>query len=304
MIYLSLCIPTNGISEWVFPVLDEIYKQNVDLSLFEVIVTDNGKNDDFYKHMLQYAEHHRNLIYKKTDAIMFQNQIEALKLANGEYLKFLNHRAILEEGALEWILNVIKDNIDTKPVIYFANGVIPKITLKKCTSFDNFVRGLEQYASWTTGVGIWKSDFEQIPENWKYNDISPHSDVLFWIRKDREFIIDNKIWSHEIDESHANKGKYDLYKAFGVEEISVTLNLYIQGDISEDTLKYIINRYADCIAFYYMRFNILKEPCSYDISGFNKAMGIFISKIHVLLKAYSKIPKWLAYKVYKRVFAK
>ena len=44
---LSLCIPTNGISEWVFPVLDSIYNQKVDDSLFEVIVTDNGNNEQF-----------------------------------------------------------------------------------------------------------------------------------------------------------------------------------------------------------------------------------------------------------------
>ena len=43
---LSLCMPTNGISEWVFPSLDSIYNSSVDESLFEVIVTDNGNNVD------------------------------------------------------------------------------------------------------------------------------------------------------------------------------------------------------------------------------------------------------------------
>ena len=41
---LSLCLPTNGISEWVFPVLESIYSQNVDESKYEVIVTDNGSS--------------------------------------------------------------------------------------------------------------------------------------------------------------------------------------------------------------------------------------------------------------------
>ena len=27
---LSLCIPTYGVSEWVFPVLDSIYNQKID----------------------------------------------------------------------------------------------------------------------------------------------------------------------------------------------------------------------------------------------------------------------------------
>ena len=36
---LSLCLPTNGVIEWVFPVLDSIYNQNVDLNMFEIIVS-------------------------------------------------------------------------------------------------------------------------------------------------------------------------------------------------------------------------------------------------------------------------
>lgn len=43
MKYLSLCLPTNGIIKWVFPVLDNIYKQPADPSEWELVVTDNGK---------------------------------------------------------------------------------------------------------------------------------------------------------------------------------------------------------------------------------------------------------------------
>ena len=39
---LTICIPTNGIVEWVFPVLDSIFQQDdVNLSRYEVVVTDN-----------------------------------------------------------------------------------------------------------------------------------------------------------------------------------------------------------------------------------------------------------------------
>ena len=41
---ISLCLPTNGVKEWVFPVLDSIYSQNINNDLFEVIVTNNGTN--------------------------------------------------------------------------------------------------------------------------------------------------------------------------------------------------------------------------------------------------------------------
>ena len=63
MKYLSLCLPTNGIIEWVFPVLDNIYEQEADQSEWELIVTDNGDNKEFYEKMTAYAAEHENLIY-------------------------------------------------------------------------------------------------------------------------------------------------------------------------------------------------------------------------------------------------
>ena len=42
---LSLCMPTNGVVEWVFPVLDSIFEQGCNSDDFEVIITDNGDKD-------------------------------------------------------------------------------------------------------------------------------------------------------------------------------------------------------------------------------------------------------------------
>ena len=49
--YLSLCIPTNGVIEWVSPVLNSIYDEKNPIGEFEVIVTDNGNNEEFYEFM-------------------------------------------------------------------------------------------------------------------------------------------------------------------------------------------------------------------------------------------------------------
>ena len=282
---LSLCIPTNGIIEWVFPVLDSIYNQNVDDSLFEVIVTDNGNNEQFCKEMLVYASKHKNLIYKKTNAYMFFNQLEAFKLADGEYFKFLNHRAILTNGSLERLLEVIKQNYKTKPVIYFSNGNLKK-DIYKLDSFDLFVRTLRKYCSWTTGVGIWKEQYQSIPVNTKIDKISPHSYILFSQRERNDYIIDNIPFCKQIETEHSKKGTYDVFKAFGVEEPAIILNLYIDNSISAKTLKYVLNDYKKFCSELYTDFILLKKKCSYDLSGFNDAMGIFYSKKEIKSRAY------------------
>lgn len=281
---ISLCMPTYGVSEWVFPVLDSIYDQGVDGELFEVIVTDNGNNEDFRRAMLAYAESHEHLIYRKTEARLFHNQLEALKLGSGDFLKFVNHRTALLPGSLETMLTMIRENRAKRPVIYLSNGALAGDY--RGTSFDGFVRHLGKYASWTTGVGIWKSDYDTIPENIRIDPISPHSVILFRVRKDREFLIDNRVLMKELDADQSRKGTYDLFKAFGVEELAVTQNLYIDGDITADTLKAVKAEYGQKVSELYLDFCLRKQPCSYDLSGFEDAMGIYFSKREIILGAW------------------
>ena len=122
--YLSLCLPTNGVTEWVIPSLDSIYAENMDDDKFEVIVTDNGGNLLFEKIMTDYAKRHDNLLYKKTDAYMFDNQLEALKFAKGDYMKFVNHRSLWKPGRLQYMYEFLEKYETEKPVIYFANGAM------------------------------------------------------------------------------------------------------------------------------------------------------------------------------------
>ncbi|HEM3178645.1 TPA: glycosyltransferase family 2 protein, partial [Streptococcus suis] len=149
---LSLVIPTNGISEWVFPVLDSIYGQKINENIFEVIVVNNGNNTEFENLMLNYSEKHNNLIYKRTDADLFLNQIEGFKLARGSFIKFINHRTILVQGALQYLIDFVKKNEFRRPITYFLNNTSEILIPNQITSeFDSFVYGLGKYSSWSGG---------------------------------------------------------------------------------------------------------------------------------------------------------
>ena len=297
---ISLCLPTNGIIEWVFPELDSIYNQNVDNALFEVVVTNNGDNDKFDEMMTEYAGRHPNLIYKKTNAYMFYNQLEALKLASGTYLKFVNHRAAFTEGALMQLIHVIKENAEKKPVLYFGNGVF-KQDRYELQSFDAFVRELRRYASWTTGVGIWKDDYNKIPEDVKIDKISPHSCILFSERNKSSYLIENFEFSREVDTDHSKKGTYDLFRAFAVEEITITLNLFIDGNITAKTFKAVKSDYKEFVADLFLTYVIRKKPCSYDLSGFDDAMGIFFTKKEIIARVITLFFQKAANRVVKGI---
>ena len=231
-IYLSLCIPTNGVIEWVLPVLESIYSGNCNLDVFQVVVTDNGNNSEFEKLMLEYRRQHDNFVYKKTDSVLFQNQIEAFKLANGQLIKFINHRMTLLPGAVDYLINFVEKYRDSKPPIYFSNGALKlKPKIKKCLSFDEYVKTLSYWSSWSAGTAIWKSDFEKMNLNNPFNKMFPHTDIVFFKDISDEFIIDDTPLLSENTIHNTKKGKYDLFDAFAVQYPRIIQQLFVSQKI-------------------------------------------------------------------------
>lgn len=280
---LSLCMPTNGVIEWVFPVLDSIFMQNCDPNKFEVIITDNGNNLEFKERIKTYIRQYANIRYYETNALPFLNEIESYKRATGELIKFVNHRTKLVEGALEKLIHYAEDNVKDKPVTYFSNGVIGIGKTKHIyNTFDEFVKNLSYWSSWSTGMTIWKSDFIKLTEKVNlFNELFPHTDVLFAERERKKYVIDNTVIFDEMPQGKKPKGSYDLFFAFGVEYPSIILNLYKSNDISARTYKSVLYDNLKFIADLYFVYFIKKEYCSYDLSGLSSIYGVFYSKKEV-----------------------
>lgn len=278
---VSLCMPTNGVIEWCFPVLDSIYNQGIDNDLFEVVVTDNGKNTDFKKKIKEYSSHYGNLVYEETDALPFINEIESYRRASGALIKFVNHRTMLVNGALHKLINFAKDNIKDKPVTYFSNGAISELEEKIYTysNFDLFVRNLSFLSSWSTGMTIWKIDFEKLPNDVsEFNVLFPHTNVLFNERNRERYKIDNTVIFDEMPQGKKPKGDYDLFGAFGIEYPGIICDLLRDGNISIETYRYVSHKNLEFIARLYFDYFIRKRYCSYDLNGINRVYGVFYTK--------------------------
>lgn len=294
---VSLCMPTNGVIEWVFPVLDSIYIQGSDNEEFEIIITDNGHNKEFKEKIKKYNKNHANLHYFETEALPFINEIESYKRANGQLIKFVNHRTKLVEGSLNRLIKLVKENCEKKPVIYFANGGLEKEQkVFIYSTFDQFVKNLSYFSSWSTGMTIWKEDFDRLPENVSdFNELFPHTNVLFAEKDKEKYIIDNTVIFDEMPQGKKPKGDYDLFYAFGVEYPAIILDLYRCGSITADTFKSILSDNLEFIVNLYISYFIRKQYCSYDLSGLNDMYGVFYSKyqvkkkiLHILLKKIIK----------------
>lgn len=276
---LSLCIPTYGVSEWVFPVLDSIYNQANDLTMFEVVVTDNGNNTKFKKKIREYAENKSNLSYFETNASSFVNEIESYKRAKGLFIKFINHRTILLPGALDIFISFVKDNILDKPFVYFGNGLLPEVNgTRTCSTFNDFVEGLSYWSSWSTGMAFWKEDFDSIDDNKDFNELFPHTDILFGFRNKRKYLLNNQKLLEEMNDDGIPKGRYDLFYAFAVEYPSILLQLLRDGDLTLSSFKKIKDKNLFFIMEQYHAFVIKKRTCSYILSNFEECMNVFYSE--------------------------
>lgn len=275
---LSLCIPTNGVKEWVLPVLESIYSQKVSEDLYEVIVMDNGDNADFKKSMTQIVGQHTNLKYYETEAKGFLGQIESFKKATGSLIKFVNHRMCLLPGSIESLLKYIQENQEEKPITYFANGRIRDIqTGERMNDFDSFVNRLSYWSSWSAGMAVWKEDFDHLPEGMEFHYLFPHISILFSVTENRKYYIDNRELMEEIVSSSAAKGSYNLFRAFGIEYPGILLDLYRQNKISIKTFVKVKQDNFVFLTGQYFEFVVMKQKCSYSLDHAKEYVSVFYS---------------------------
>lgn len=301
---ISLCIPTNGIIEWVFPVLDSIFSQNVSNELFEVVVTDNGNNEEFKRLFDEYQKLHENLFYFRSSGYEFLSEPDSYKNAKGLFIKFINHRTKLIPGTLQYFINWVKQNIEEKPFVYFSNGVIGFKTAREYPDFDSFVKGLSYWSSWSTGMGFWKETFDSMSKDHKYNLLFPHTDILFSQRKLDKYVIDDSKLLDEIPQGKIPKGRYNLFNAFGVEYVGILSDLLRNGDISIDTFLYVKNANKKFIVNLYFQYVIMKRKCSYNLSNYKQSLDVFYTYKSVRADAIKVFIKRLVFyplKFFKKI---
>ncbi len=299
-LHLSLCIPTNGMVEWIIPVINSIYYQNIDDNLFEVVVTDNGTGEELHEKIKEIMTMHNNLIYKKTNSLLFQNQIDCFKLANGNLVKFVNHRFTLLNGTLEKLINISKNHNQDKPIIYFLNKNIKKVCTNKLLNFDEFIFNLSYYSSWSGGISYWKCDFDRIFNKSEYDKYFPHLDILFSFKDNRKYEINNEILFESLPHDVLKKGKYDLFDAFLVDFMDNIYSLYKNSFISKNTYKKVkCDNLFFCISLHF-EYVVRKQKCSYILRNFWKsfikyynpydfALGYLIVIIKILISSMKKI---------------
>ena len=217
---LSLCIPTNGVVDYVIPLVRSIYSQGIDNQLFEVVISDNGGKAELEDALHQIDK--PNLKYIRSEVQGFMNQISCLQAADGLFLKMVNHKSKFRDSILKELIDLIIVNKKDCPMLFFSNE----------------------------GLGIWKKDKAQL-KSILYSKMFPAASILFGVRKDSRYLVFNKKMTYQENVNRIRR--YDFFKVFAVEWVDMYYNLFKSNRISNSLFHFLkkdlFRRYL--ISYYY-----------------------------------------------------
>jgi abequosyltransferase len=160
---LSICIPTFNRAELLKKTLFSIFSQNANLDEFEVVISDNCSTDHTEEIVMEFKKKYENINYIKLLVPIYSdnNIVNSLSKGKGEFLKLCNDTALFEVGSISSIVEVIKDNIVQRPIIFFSNLDIKQGNYHD-TGFNKFIRINSYLSTSILSIGIWKQDYNNL----------------------------------------------------------------------------------------------------------------------------------------------
>lgn len=298
---LSICIPTNGRTGILRKTLESIYSGVIDFSEFEVIVSDNSSTEDVQE-MIKSFYNYKNFFYYRTNEPGFLNSINALKMGRGELLKLHNDYSELKINSLNKILQVARDSQKDKPLLFFSDSKLKSSS--KHTSFDDFIKTLSFYSSWSTGFSIWRDEFIKC-NNTDINDMFPQTSLILALHDKQMFIIENEHLFNNQDVP--NKGGYNLFHVFCVVYINMIAQSLKNRHISQKTFDHLkADMYYSFIIPWYHSTKVRKNDFRYDLTDIKKSIMVHYTISHyylmVLIALFIYPMKGICSKIYHMIF--
>lgn len=233
---LSICIPTYKRAQLLRKTLNSIYAQNVDHKLFEVCISDDSPDDETKNMIENEFSSIDNLVYQKIPDCGYMNLIEAAKLGKGALLKFQNDYASFKAGSLKRLLNLISENLEQKPILFFGLKSLKNTSeIEKFVNFNDFISNIDYMSTFCSSVALWKDDFDLCNKNKiQVNHAFPHTSYLFNCSNKPSMIVDN--YDYFLNQTLTTKGGYNLPEFFVKEYLTlIDDTLYSKSIITKKT---------------------------------------------------------------------
>jgi acetyltransferase-like isoleucine patch superfamily enzyme/glycosyltransferase involved in cell wall biosynthesis len=239
---LSICIPTFNRAQFLQRTLQSIVDQVVFITSdsIEVVISDNCSDDETEPLSLQFSQAYPGKIryFRNATNVGGDANFEmALTRGNGAFLKLHNDNLLVRNGSLTELLKVITATRAEQPIIFCTNGNnnIVGGPIAVCNSMNAFVQHVSFFSTWIGGFGIWKEQFEKIPDF----SVNAHlhlvqTDILFrLLATGKRAIVLYDVYFHGLD--IGRKGGYNIAEVFGQNYLSI-LKKYLTTGTLEDAV--------------------------------------------------------------------
>lgn len=183
-IILSICIPTYNRAAYLNKCLQNIVNQVGNNPLVEIVISDNVSDDNTQEVSESYATKFENVKYFRNETNIGgdRNFIRVLKLGKGKYLKLLNDYAEFKDGCALKMLEIIKNHLQNKEILFFANGAsfLQKKDFYYSKDLDEFLRVCSFQSQWILTIGFWKDDFNLMMNYYQFKTKSFYQTELLF----------------------------------------------------------------------------------------------------------------------------
>lgn len=159
---LSFIIPLYNCADYIVRCLDSIYSSNNDDECFEVIVIDDGSNDNGPSLVSQYALNHNNLVIRSfANAGASEARNRGLDIAKGDYVWFVDADDKIHSAAIAQVFEVLLNNpsIDVLCFNHQELKLDGVVEIKNFTE-DTLVGGLD-YLNMHTTMYLWDKVYKR-----------------------------------------------------------------------------------------------------------------------------------------------
>lgn len=264
---LSICIPTWNRAKFLRLSLDSFLEQlrGIDRQEIELFVSDNCSDDETPMVVKEYVQKGLPITYNRNEENLGAsgNFVKCMQWASGKYIYLLGDDDILVEGALKYLLDVIRDKDYGLIHIHDYNNLKEEKTL--FTDVESFLKQMSYWVTFMSGSVFRKDIVSQIDSS-KY--IGTHLlQVPYYIKsalsREENLIIKKNLLQSGLDAS--NNGGYNFYEVFVKNYLTIWKEFVEDRKISWNSYEYLKKDiYEKLIVLFNYRFFILHQDIKKD----------------------------------------
>lgn len=197
----------------------------------EIVISDNCSNDNTQKICEEYVSKFSNIKYYRNEENVYDvNFTMVLDRATGYYLKLMNDNIVMKGLGLSYLKERIKNNIDSKPMLFFTNGTLfnhEKSDMVICERFEDFIIYVSFYVTGIGLFGTWKEDWEKVTERRKFSHLQLAQDDWTYQLLENKGVCKLYTTNYSADIHVGKRAGYNWFKVH-VDNYYAILQPYIQ----------------------------------------------------------------------------